>query len=212
MVSLAYFRNGQKVDDGTLTLATADLSSWIYAHFRNFTLADIKAAIDNGVFGRYGEFHGVSVRAIVEWLQAYQTDPARIARQQTQQQAAKAIAPKATVTEAELDEMRRRSVRDKFEQYLHTGDFLDIHSTSYDFLARIGVLQPTAAEKRAIYDKYLKAETAQVEKRAKAGAVPIGVALKDLALSNAVEKSKHYFLARFFDDVIRNGNEITDYV
>lgn len=213
IVGQAYFRRGQASSDANTLAVAADLKQQINANFRSLTPADIRKAIENGTFGKYGEVYSVSVAAMVDWLNAYTIDPDRIAAMHNTALAAKyALPQKATTTNAEFDRQMRQAVYDKYADYCAKGEFLDVHSLSYDFLNRLGIINPTAEEKRAIYDHHLKSENGRADIRKRKGIVPIGVALSDIAKSNAVARCKYYFLLKFFEAVKESGGEITDYV
>lgn len=212
-MSQAYFRKNQNIEPRTLELVIADLRQIINEQFRSLTPQDIAKAIDNGILGKYGEVYSVSVCAIVDWLNAYTIDPDRLAAMHNTAQAAKyALPQKATITNAEFDRQMRQAVYDKYADYCKNGTFLDIHSLSYDFLNSLGIVKPTNEEKWEIYNKFIKVENGKAEIRKRKGAVPIGIALQDIAQSNAVAKSKYYFLQKFFEDIKESGGEITDYV
>lgn len=213
IVGQAYFRRGQASSDANTLAVAADLKQQINANFRSLTPADIRKAIENGTFGKYGEVYGVSIAAMVDWLNAYTIDPDRLAAMHNTAQAAKyALPQKATITNVEFDRQMRQSVYDKYADYCKTGEFLDIHSLSYDFLNQLGVINPTAEEKWEIYNHHLKSENGRADIRKRKGIVPIGVALSEIAKSNAVARCKYYFLLKFFEAVKESGGEITDYV
>ena len=212
-VSQAYFRKNQNIEPRTLELVIADLRQIIAANFRSLTPQDIAKAIDNGILGKYGEVYSVSVCAIVNWLNEYTIDPDRLAAMHNTAQAAKyALPQKATTTDAELNAMYREAVYRKYADFCEHGTFLDIHSISYDYLNRIGVLNPTDKDKVEIYAKFVKAENGRAEMQRRKGINPIGVTLSEIAQSNAVAKSKYYFLRKFFEDIKESGGDIRDYV
>lgn len=212
-VSQAYFRKNQNIEPRTLELVIADLRQIISADFRSLTPQDIAKAIDNGILGKYGEVYSVSVCAIVDWLNAYTIDPDRLAAMHNTAQAAKyALPQKATITDAEFDRLQRQAVYAKYADYRAKGEFLDIHSLSYDFLNSLGIINPTDKEKWEIYNKFLKSENGHADIRKRKDIVPIGVALSEIAKSNAVARCKYYFLRKFFEAVKESSGEITDYV
>ena len=213
IVSQAYYRRNQPIDKKNTLAVAADLKAQINSHFRSLTPQDIRTAIENGTFGRYGEVYSVSIAAMVDWLNAYTIDPDRLAAMHNTAQAAKyALPQKATTTDAEFDRQRRQAVYAKYADYCAKGEFLDIHSLSYDFLNQLGVINPTAEEKRAIYNHHLKSENGRADIRKRKGIVPIGVALSEIAKSNAVARCKYYFLRKFFEDIKESGGDIRDYV
>lgn len=213
IVSQAYYRRNQPIDKKNTLAVAADLKAQINSHFRSLTPQDIRTAIENGTFGRYGEVYSVSIAAMVEWLNAYTIDPDRLAAMHNTAQAAKyALPQKATVNDAELNAMYREAVYRKYADFCEHGTFLDIHSISYDYLNRIGVLNPTDKDKVEIYAKFVKAENGRAEMQRRKGINPIGVTLSEIAQSNAVAKSKYYFLRKFFEDIKESGGDIRDYV
>lgn len=213
IVGQAYFRRGQASSDANTLAVAADLKQQINANFRSLTPADIRKAIENGTFGKYGEVYGVSVAAMVDWLNAYTIDPDRIAAMNAAKQTAVAALPQqATLTDEGMDAMARQAVYDKYADYCAKGEFLDFHSLSYDYLNRRGIINPTNDEKWAIYNHHLKSENGRADIRKRKGIVPIGVALSGIAKSNAVARCKYYFLLKFFEAVKESGGEITDYV
>ena len=213
IVSQAYYRRNQPIDKKNTLAVAADLKAQINSHFRSLTPQDIRTAIENGTFGRYGEVYSVSIAAMVDWLNAYTIDPDRLAAMHNTAQAAKyALPQKATVNDAELNAMYREAVYRKYADFCEHGTFLDIHSISYDYLNRIGVLNPTDKDKVEIYAKFVKAENGRAEMQRRKGINPIGVTLSEIAQSNAVAKSKYYFLRKFFEDIKESGGDIRDYV
>lgn len=213
IVSQAYYRRNQPIDKKNTLAVAADLKAQINSHFRSLTPQDIRTAIENGTFGRYGEVYSVSIAAMVEWLNTYTIDPDRLAAMHNTAQAAKYALPlKATVNDAELNAMYREAVYRKYADFCEHGTFLDIHSISYDYLNRIGVLNPTDKDKVEIYAKFVKAENGRAEMQRRKGINPIGVTLSEIAQSNAVAKSKYYFLRKFFEDIKESGGDIRDYV
>lgn len=213
IVSQAYYRRNQPIDKKNTLAVAADLKAQINSHFRSLTPQDIRTAIENGTFGRYGEVYSVSIAAMVEWLNEYTIDPDRLAAMHNTAQAAKyALPQKATVNDAELNAMYREAVYRKYADFCEHGTFLDIHSISYDYLNRIGVLNPTDKDKVEIYAKFVKAENGRAEMQRRKGINPIGVTLSEIAQSNAVAKSKYYFLRKFFEAVKESGGDIRDYV
>ncbi len=193
-------------------MVCADIRQILSDKFRSLTAADFKKAVDNGILGKYGEVYTVSVCSVVDWLNAYLIDPDRLAAMHNANKAVAALPEKATATDAEYSAMMRQSVYDKYRAYCAKGTFLDVHSVSYDYLNRIGVLNPTPEEKNAIYARHIKSENGRAEIKERKGIKPIGVQLYEIAQSNAVARCKYYFLAKFFEDVKNSGGDITDYV
>jgi len=213
-VSLAYFRKGQSIEPRTLDMVCTDLRQIINQQFRSLTPYDIKKAIGDGVLGKYGEVYSVSVCAIVDWLNAYITDPDRIAAQNNAKKAAAvaALPQKATVTEAEDNEQRRKLIYMSYQSWLKKGEFLDFHGMSYDYLIAIKAIKPTDEEKNRLFAYHFKSECSRVAARSRKGIVTIGVADTDIAKLHAVIKSKTALVIKFFEKVKESGKDIRDYV
>lgn len=211
IIAQAHFRKGQRADDEVLALETADIRQRLATDFKFLTTEEVRYAFEQGVFGRYGEVWGVNICTMVEWLYAYATSRER--QRAVEERRLAALPPKSEPTDEEKEAMRRQCAVSKFEEYRDSKTYSDMHGVIYNFLNRRGLVCPTTAEKWEVYNRVLAGELQKREAAAKnRQPQPIGVSLRKLAEGDAAQKSKNYFVVKFFDDLIRNGCDIKDYI
>ena len=224
MVALTYFRKGQATEPQVLEMVSEDFKRLLSDEFYYLTTEEVNFALKEGVLGKYGKVYKVDIATMYEWVSEYTASADRLMyiQKRNLENAVKALPmPKPLSDEEVWHTTTRPSILKLFAEYRDTkrlGSSLGIGGwLSYDILNKRGILNPTQEEKNAIWRQELakQRELQKLNPQPKSGIRSMTQILVDretAAWNTAANKSKEYFVKKFFDGIIESGGEITDYV
>lgn len=121
IVLFAYFANSQELNSKDEAEMTANaLINFIRKHKIDLTLDELKETLQEGAYGQYGKVYKVSLNTMIEWILKYTSSQeylSKVAKRNNRL----AIAPKATVTDHEINEFMKSACRKCFETYKQQG-------------------------------------------------------------------------------------------
>lgn len=82
IIASTYLRAGQSADPMQLPVYAAEFYRRLMQEFPVATLEEIKAAMEEGIYGRYGDFFGLNTRTFILWVREYITSQERKAAQE----------------------------------------------------------------------------------------------------------------------------------
>lgn len=204
IVGKAFTRKNQAIDKLGLSETISEFKKAILRNFSFLTIGEVAYAMERGVFGEYGQYYGLSCVTFCAWLQSYSGSQERLDALRIGN--VKAIAEHATITDEEKRLIVRNKAIEKFEEYKKTLKLSDIGGWLYRTL--VPIIRPSKEEAKAIYD----AELDRIMKAKKANTTFADWFKPQNPKELAVANSKLLIVRNFFDKLISNGMEITDYI
>lgn len=224
IVALTYFRKGQATEPQVLEMVSADFKRLLSDEFFYLTTEEVNFALKEGVLGKYGKVYKVDIATMYEWVSEYTASADRLMyiQKRNLENAVKALPPPQPISPEEMwHTTTRPSIAKLFSEYRETkrlGSRLGVGGwLTYDILNKRGILTPTQDEKNAVWQRELakQREIQKMNPQPKSGIRSMNEILADrekLARNTAINKSKEYFVKKFFDSIIESGGEITDYI
>lgn len=77
MLTQVYYTAGQKLEGKDLSLLTQALYLEVKNYFSFLRIEELKIALNEGVRGQYGEYFGINIKTIHNWVRAYQVSENR---------------------------------------------------------------------------------------------------------------------------------------
>jgi hypothetical protein len=210
-----YTRAGFKnPGEEALALYASEFYSLLTEKFPRVTLAEIKEALKEGVYGEYGEFTGLNPKTFVQFVKGYLFSKDRkeaIAQFESKRTFLKA---QISLTPDQREEFNKQFVNELFEDH-KAGKLVSdyVPGFIYEFLEQQGRLKLSLEAKKAISERaqkyFLRLKTS---KRYKGNARSIGDELaayienrdEQLTVKNI---SKQFAVVDFFDLCKFNGSE-----
>ena len=133
---------GQTCGKHDLQLAASELARSIKERFPEVSLQEIAIALDRGVKKDYGEYYGLNIVTMLDWIRAYAKSPQRakyIAEQEKKQ-------TEPVLTQEEIDSKNRETAIAIFDNYKATGKFksaIIFCAVAYDYLRSVQVITLT---------------------------------------------------------------------
>lgn len=149
-VGKAYADKGIKVDQTDINYMIPSLVSAIKKFCPNIRIDEIPEAINNGIFGEYGEYFGLNVTTFTNFVKAYYASEKR---RQLAIAALPAPEAKPCPTREELLRAEKKMIVDAFASYCLHGYYLDIANHVYNKLNGRELIQFTAERKKEFYEQ-----------------------------------------------------------
>ena len=158
LIKMTYFNAGFSIKgdndidkSDNLILMTKSVIKEIITPYKNLTLAEIEIAFRRGVLKRYGEYMGISVVSLVNWIICYQNERMD-AIFRNKQLLEKAEAENVTKSPEEREQIMKDFSHRAFAEFKEKGIFLDYGNAVYSFLDEKGLIKFTGDEKRGFMD------------------------------------------------------------
>lgn len=156
MVTRVFMLKNRTVDGNTLIFMANEMQKLLRDNYYYLSVEEVKKALENGVYGRYGEYYEIGVVTICKWLDAYLNSDERREYVDRHQPKLLAIAQKATITDEERDKGKRKLLFSKFDTYRKTRRCETLIQITYQHLIEYGFINPTIDEKYAALDRATK--------------------------------------------------------
>ena len=153
LVTRIFMLKNQKTDEASLIFTANELQTQLKEHYYYLTFGEVKQALENGVFGNYGEYYGISVVTMCGWLDKYLGSEERMRYLESQRPKLKAITQTATRTKEEKEDDMRNLVLSKFERFIvekKCDFFVDI---TYKFMLELKLINPDTEYKNKMMQK-----------------------------------------------------------
>ena len=105
-----------KYSENDITLISITLAKDIFREYSNYTMEEINFCFDNGVKGKYGDYYGVNIRALLYWLEKYKTSDIRqqVRKRIQEEEQQKALSADNSLSSADRD---MQYAREAFRRY-----------------------------------------------------------------------------------------------
>lgn len=146
--------SGYNMDKDDILYIKTQVSKDILSNFAHYTLEEIRLAFYYGVRGELGQFMGINVVTLNDFLKKYKTDMLSEANKKVMPHF-KDKEDEQEPTEKEIDEKTISIVLEVYETLIKEKkyEFYDIGNLVYKFLEKIGVIYLTEEEKLEILNK-----------------------------------------------------------
>lgn len=115
IVGNAYLFKGQTIDAKLIKKIACQLQKEIKTFFSDLHIKELEIAINNGLFGRYGNYFNISLAEIIKWISSYHESNDRI--NAIQNKSFLAISDKSTITEFEKEKIILNYIYKCFQSY-----------------------------------------------------------------------------------------------
>ena len=194
-----------------------ELKVMLVSEFYYLSIAEVDYAFEQGVFGYLGEYYGLNIVTFKHWLQIYSGSQERLNALRANK-GTLAISQTSTLTNNEKDCIVRNYVIDEFGKYKESETLSNIGGVTYRYLDKKGLIKADIKRKKEIFAKCL-ADVVSTNKGIKYEPhsksiteliVAVGEGLSEKAV--AVNRSQKVLVSELFDELIKEEQEITDYI
>jgi hypothetical protein len=156
---------GQTLSDDTLAFILEGLVNDLQKRFTGIEIPEIITACENGVRRVYGDYFGINIVSINQWIQSYinSGEHQKYLNSKPVPENQKQIAASSTKTTEEIDRIMRAGIVQCFADYQKTGFVIDFGSVRYDWLFLHNILVPEDEQ----IEYYLSESRQTVEAKAK---------------------------------------------
>jgi hypothetical protein len=217
IITTAYTRAGFKMpeDSGaTLALYADEFYTSLLERYPNVTIAEIREAMKDGVYGEAGEFTGLNPKTFMQFIKHYLfTETRKEARKQFESMRLR-LAEQAKMTPQQKEEDDKEYCNYLYEQFLQNVLMVDyIPTFAYDFLEAQGILKLSLDAKKSISERakayFLRLKTS---KKYKGNTRSIGDELTAYVQSRDEEitiknMSKQFAVSFFFEALKTDGTK-----
>lgn len=133
-------------------------------YYPNITMEEIELAITRGIRNVYGEFYGLNVISVHNFIEAFILSEERQAALERQRRFVESLKPAPEPTEAEKEKMVADGFELRRKEYSETKRICDYGNVNYDYAVAKGLINLTADEKWELYyqaEKRVKVEMLQ---------------------------------------------------
>lgn len=194
-----------------------ELKVMLVGEFYYLSIAEVDYAFEQGVFGNFGEYYGLNIVTFRHWLQVYSGCQERLNALKANK-GTLSISQTSTLTNNEKDCISRNYVIGEFAKFKENKTFSNFGGVTYRYLDRKGLIKADNNRKREIfatcladvvstkrgikYDSHSKSILELISK--------VGEGLSEKAV--AVNRGQKVLVSEFFDILIKEKQEITDYI
>lgn len=217
IIGKSVFEAGQVIEDSKLIGTVNSLMPDLKTYFSTMTLKEIEIACSYGVRKHYGEFMGINVTSIFNWIKSFMVDTQRQqARKKQADYILKLNEPKK-LTEEEKQKLLTEGSLHLFEVFKSKGYVDDIGNATYNFLDSKGLIKFTIERKNQMVQEAMKSlknyvsnqiltAVTQIERNSLKGQSE-GFTPKS---PEVLVKAKKIALNTFFKDLVDTGMELSE--
>jgi len=221
LVNTIYATAGQRASDDDIKALCILLKTELKTYFNNASINEVEIACSKGIRKEYGEYFGISIVSINNWINKYLNSEERINSIKKYQNLISMNNRENELSQAEKDKIMLDSV-DRLKDYAKSSDFnvenFDFGNAVYDFLVSNGTINFTNDEKNEFMDiakEHLKRDAMLQKVRFE---ITHGSFNKILSVIEAQKSkpviilAKKYALKKYFDSIKKESNRSDDYM
>ena len=223
LVNTIYATAGQRASDDDIKALCILLKTELKTYFANATINEVEIACSKGIRKEYGEYFGISIVSINNWIKRNLTSEERINTIKKYQNIISMNQQPNELSQAEKDKIMLDSV-DRLKEYSQQPEFnvenFDFGNAVYDFLVSNGTINYTTDEKNNFMEvakEHLKRDAMLQKVRFE---ITHGSFNKILTVIEAQKSkpvvilAKKYALKKYFDSQItkKQSNRSDDYM
>ena len=173
--------------------------------YKYLDLIEVKKAFQHGIRKKYGEYFGINAISLCIFIEKYTQSDERTEYVKSKQQEQKALPESCQLTDSEIEDINRKGIIRKFNQYVQNNRLTDYGSVAFLWLEENKFLNVPIEEKNKIF------------KKIKANWIPPDGTLKRLVdetlkQSDIVNQCRLYCLKKYFDELIEFNVNIEDLI
>jgi hypothetical protein len=221
LVNTIYATAGQRASDDDIKALCILLKTELKTYFNNASINEVEIACSKGIRKEYGEYFGISIVSINNWINKYLNSEERINSIKKYQNLIIMNQQQNELSQAEKDKIMLDSV-DRLKEYSQTKEFnvenFDFGNAVYDFLVSKGTIDFTTDEKNEFMEiakEHLKRDAMLQKVRFE---ITHGSFNKILSVIEAQKSkpvvilAKKYALKKYFDSQKKESNRSDDYM
>lgn len=150
IVNTIYAVAGQKASDEDMKAMCILLKNELKQYFGNISIKEIEIACSKGIRKEFGEYFGINIASINNWINKYITSEERMSSIKKYQALKSATNEKKELTDVEKEEIMLNSI-ERLKTYAKSPEFnienFDFGNAAYDYLDAKGIINFTTAQK-----------------------------------------------------------------
>ena len=147
MISEMFHASSQSISEVNVEFMVKELIKDINERFPYFDLCEIKLACSSGLRGEYGDYKGINIVSINQWIRAYNDSEQRRKYVKDKIDSQPALTEKATMTDQEIFNFMRAACLKAFEGFKEGIYIEDYGNAKYKWLDSQGVIKFTNERK-----------------------------------------------------------------
>jgi len=128
-------------------------------YFKNITIKEFEIAVENGIRKEYGEYYGINVATIHQFVKAYKQSFDREEALRKQKLSHQEEEPKPT--QEQINQIMDTACIKAFYQYKQTGVLADFGGSKFLHLEKIGIINLTLERKKQLFEQAKQEQIAQ---------------------------------------------------
>jgi hypothetical protein len=222
IINKAYYESGQspkgnndKEQAESISMFAITLLADIKEYFPTLTLAEIDAAVNRGIRKEYGEYFGINIVSIHQFIRGYKHSDERESSLQKQKihetaQREKDIEPPF---EIDMNQYMNEECIKALELYRSKGILVDFGNCKYYHLENKGLINYSIAEKKEIYDQAVWQENNESSQLMNPSIQDLVKRLADDTLTRdelIKSTARTIALRKYFDDLINRKSNLKE--
>lgn len=160
MLTKVYFEAGHAMPGKTkeeqvkqLQILSIAFHEEVQTYFKFMRVDEIRQALKNGVRKQYGDFHGINIASLHNWIKGYISDENRKqALLKLKQENEKE--PEPLVSKEQAEQLWREAILKQFRKFKETGHFIcEFPTFQYQQFEKRGMIRLTEERKKEIYEQ-----------------------------------------------------------
>lgn len=223
LVNTIYATAGQRASDDDIKALCILLKTELKTYFLNATINEVEIACSKGIRKEYGEYFGISIVSINNWINKYLNSEERINSIKKYQNLINMNNKQNELSDNEKESIMLNSI-ERLKTYAKSPEFnienFDFGNAAYDYLTQKGILNYSTEEKNEFMDiakEHLKKDA--ISQKVKFEISPSGFnkiinMIEQQKSKPVVILAKKYALKKYFDSLIvkKESNRSDDYM
>lgn len=218
IISKAYIQAGVKSKsdasfDRNHVELVKDFAKELQDYFSSLTLDEVELAIFKGLRGEYGQYYGINQVELSKFAKAYKKGFERAVALEKQRKYKEKMSQPQELPEEEKQKIFYASALRKFSDYKKTKTFFDAGSVTYDYLARLKIIDYSEEERSAFKiqaKKNLEEDVKQKVSQNTLSSIQVMDYLKNITNKSVlvVSEAKRIALAQYFEKLISSNTQL----
>jgi len=154
IITTAYTRSGQQADPATLALYADELYNSLLEKYPGVSVAEVKEALKEGVYGEYGEYYGLNPKTFIQFIESFLYSKERKEAKKVFLQKKMLLQNEVIIPPQELEADRRVFINYQYNHFLENKLICDhIPVFIYEYLQDQKLLLLTRQQKKENYER-----------------------------------------------------------
>ncbi len=144
------------LEEGKLDDLADSMTRDLKRYHGGLTFDEVTEAFDLGIRKKYGEYMGISIVAMNDWLNQYKNEPERLLaiKRVRKPELPKFVLP--VKTPKQIEEMQKELIDNVIAEYERTGQVLNFGNSIYEFMEREGLIEKDDYKRFIIESKKIR--------------------------------------------------------